>query len=269
MDPFLAEYYGTGDDAVGYDDDALEKMAQLTLLTKEAAEEGIDLSNLSEGELYDLADEVYGGYAPMEKEASDMFETADFSGRIMAHAMWNELDNIQKIARKGGRSGGEVLEGGAFDKVEGIKKKKVTPKESMTMKEFGRKVSRAPGRAAQYVGEKVTPFALKQRLAERAGGSAKKWGRYMKGVGGATMGLGAAAAGGAGYLAHKKMKESSDSAFDALVEQRAMDHLYASGYADDYGNVYEPEYEKTASGFDEVVDDYALAYLSELGYPVE
>ena len=48
-----------------------------------------------------------------------------------------------------------------------------------------------------------------------------------------------------------------------------MEHLYAAGYMDDHGNVYEPEVEKTASDFEEYVDGAALQYLAELGYPVE
>lgn len=269
MDPFLADYYGTGQGA-GYDEDALEKMAQLTLLTKEAEEEGIDLSELSEEELLALSEEVYGGDEdPMEKEASDMFETFDFGGRVMAHSMWNELEAIQKQAAKAGR--GTMEEGSSFANVVGRKAKEKAPGKSMTFRELGRKIKGAPGRAAESVGRAVTPTFIKRRLAARSASIGPRYAKYLKGIGGATMGLGAAGLTAGGIYAAKKRKEkkSSDSAFDALVEQRAMEHLYASGYMDDQGNVYGPEVEKTAGDFDEYVNDAALQYLSELGYPVE
>ena len=282
MDPFLAEYYGTGNDEIGYDEDALEKMAQLTLLTKEAEEEGIDLSELSEEELLALSEEVYGA-DPMEKEASDMFETADFSGRIMAHSMWNELEAIQKQAGWAGDAASKAR-GAASSAWEGakrtgayLKRRAAAGARSMTPTQLGsrtissqraRKVVAKHRRALLDSGHDVNKIDSEaaRRASKELGSSAFKRGLGIYGAGAGTL---AAAGGTAAYLRGRKEKKSSDSAFDALVEQRAMDHLYAAGYMDDQGNVYEPEYEKTASDFDNVVDSAALEYLADLGYPVE
>ena len=60
MNQFLADHYGTGgDQGLTEDEAALEKMAQLTLLVKEAEEEGIDLSELTEEE-EDILDKAAG-----------------------------------------------------------------------------------------------------------------------------------------------------------------------------------------------------------------
>lgn len=295
MDPFLAEYYGTGADEAGYDNDALEKMAQLTLLSKEAAQEGIDLSHLSEEELYQLADEVYGGeqqqqqQGSMEKEASDMFETMDFSGRIMAHSMWNELDAIQKQAGWAGDAYGAVKRGlgkahektlgrlgGAAEK--GVMRKMEERIAKQGPEAYDQRVLKEVKRAHPGTKEPGTLFknmTSKQQAKYHEAAGGKRLGRAANIATQVAAGTGAAgAAGGAGYGAYRlagggKDKKSSDSAFDQLVEERAFEHLAAAGYVDDYGNVYEPEYEKTASDFDYIVEDAALNYLAGLGYPVE
>jgi len=108
MDQFLAEYYGTDELADnGVMDDDIEKMAQLTLLTKEAAAEGVDLSEFNDYELLEMADDLYGGtgYGDdlMEKEAAAKFEEADFLGRVMAHSFHQESDEIVKQAERATR----------------------------------------------------------------------------------------------------------------------------------------------------------------------
>ncbi|MHA2333748.1 MAG: hypothetical protein ACXAEU_17110 [Candidatus Hodarchaeales archaeon] len=281
MDKFLSEYYGTNsgqeEATASYDEEAIEKMAQLTLLEKEASEEGVDLSQLSEEEILSLADELYSAKeeAPaqeiekeaqekeaQEKEAQDMFEAADYSGRVMAHAMVQELNNIQKEAEsKSGMLGkaykatlgrvGSAVEGRALKNADAYNAKKI--KKTML-----KDPTASPSDIAKNVAEKT----FKKARAKRIGAEAAT----------ATAGLGALGAGG--YGAHKllKKKESSDSAFDTLVQQRALEHLIDAGYVDKEGNVYEPEQseqQKTASDFNSVVDQAALTYLSELGYPIE
>jgi hypothetical protein len=231
----------------------------------------------------------------MEKEASDMFETFDFGGRVMAHSMWNELENIQKEAAKGG---------GAWEAT----KRGLRRAHRATLGRVGAAAERSyTGRAVpkklSLAGKGMSPSQEKAMLKQvrkqhpkatldtiRGGGltagerEAAQQG-IMEGIGrtgrrlniAAQVGTGlgtAGAAGAAGYggyraLKGRKEKRSSDSAFEQLVEQRAMEHLYASGYMDNQGNIYEPEVEKTAGDFDDVVNDAALQYLSELGYPVE
>ena len=281
MDQFLADYYGT-DQGAGYDEDALEKMAQLTLLTKEAEEEGIDLSELSEEELLALSEEVYGE-DPMEKEASDMFETFDFGGRVMAHSMWNELEAIQKEAGRVSQAGkwvGEKAKGGwegAKRTGAYLKRRAMAAGRSLSPTQVGaRTISSQKARSAVVKHRRALldqGFDVNRIDAEAARRASKELGSsaFKRGLGiyGAGAGTLAAAGGTAAYLKGRKEKRSSDSAFDQLVEQRAMEHLYASGYMDDYGNIYEPEVEKTAGDFDEYVDGAALQYLADLGYPVE
>jgi hypothetical protein len=117
MDQWLAQIYGTG----GAED--IEKTAQHHLLQKLAAEEGIDLSGLSEEDIANLAAEVLGSGEEEEtndgavqsnvdayenaaqdqllaKEAQAKFEEADFLGRVMAHAFTQEMDKIASTKEK-------------------------------------------------------------------------------------------------------------------------------------------------------------------------
>jgi len=264
MDEFLANYYGTGGgNGQTSDADALEKMAQLTLLTKQAEEEGVDISDLSEEELDELAEELYGeGGDVLEKEAQTKFEESDFLGRVMAHSMWQELDSIQKEARL----------------------------RDLPKRVYERTLGRLGTRAQESVMRRTeAPTGRMEQLIHYLGGARTKPGRriqgpprprshetYMRGRerlaraarGAAEIGapaLGAAAlAGGAGVTpsAIRKVRElrkgSSDSAFQALIEARANEMLQASGYLN-----------KTASDFDMVVDQAALELLEANGYPVE
>ena len=116
MDSFLAELYGTNEPA----QEDFEKVAHLDFLEKVAAEEGIDLNELSDEDLEELAevaaealdeasDEEYeddGEYEEeevyeddgddLEKEAEAKVEEADFLGRVMAHSFNQELDSIEE-----------------------------------------------------------------------------------------------------------------------------------------------------------------------------
>lgn len=271
MDQFLADYYGTADVGFESQEDELEKMAQLTLLTKEAAAEGIDLSELSDEELVGLAGELYGGAVEeedLEKEAAAKFEEADFLGRVMAHSYYQELGNIEKAAAGEDLPGSKVttgpgvmLEGESFSNVK--QPKKPAPAASPTLRELGQRARKMPGRAAGWVGKKVSPRVLKEYLARRSGMSGSKYERMIKGVGAAAMGAGALGVGGAGYGGYRAMrsKKSADSAFEQLVIDRANEHLAAAGLVGQ---------EKTAGDeFEQVVDRAALELLEANGYNVE
>jgi hypothetical protein len=107
MDEFLNELYGTSETIAGED---LEKQAATEFLVKMAAEEGVDLDDLSDEEIGDLLGEIQG----MGKEASAQHEAqteegvddetlakmaeADYLGRQMAHAYVAELAEIEKEA---------------------------------------------------------------------------------------------------------------------------------------------------------------------------
>jgi hypothetical protein len=256
MDEFLAQYYGTaGSNEPSYDADALEKMAQLTLLTKQAEEEGVDLSNLSEEELAALAEEVSKeqrseGEAPaeVEKEAAAKFEEADFLGRVMAHSMWQELDSIQKVAE------GEEAAAAAAPAAK--------PAERGAMGRAWDWTKGTAGKAHSYpmrLGEIITRTGEGGRLAEWAGRH-PGWAKALKGTAGYGVPLGVIGGGayGVSKLVGGKKKESS--AFNSLVERRAQEILAQSGYM-----------QKTASpnDFQRIVDTSALQYLENLGYPVQ
>lgn len=126
MDEQLAQIYGTGQ-PVAYDQEDLQKTAAAELLVKLAAEQGVDLNQFSDKEIGEMITTLYKnaqeeGAAPpfagketpaeekaeekkeekkeeeKEKEAQAKFAEADFLGRVMAHAMVQELNSIDKQA---------------------------------------------------------------------------------------------------------------------------------------------------------------------------
>lgn len=128
MDEQLAAIYGTGQ-PVAYDQEDLQKTAAAELLVKLAAEQGVDLNQFSDQEIGEMITDLYKsaqeeGAPPFppkkeeegakheaeespdkekkeeekEKEAQAKFAEADFLGRVMAHAMVQELNNIDKKA---------------------------------------------------------------------------------------------------------------------------------------------------------------------------
>lgn len=272
MDEFLREYYGTGQAEDVVDDDALEKMAQLTIIANEAAAQGHDISHLTEEQALQLYDEVYGeaeaeGGGEMEKEAAEQFETADFLGRVMAHSMWQELETIQKEAGAASELGQRLkgtLVGARWEAAKA-----------------GQKASKAGKKALEWIGEKGTigSKAKARAMQEMAEGGQPAYEAMMRRRGkriaiGGGVAAGAAGAGAGGAALASRKKEKKGSAFDTLVEQRAIEHLATAGYVDGEGNIYGPEgpptQEKVAGGdFDTAVDAAALEMLAGMGYPVE
>lgn len=280
MDQFLSEYYGTADEGFVGQEDELEKMAQLTLLTKEAAAEGIDLNEFTDEEVLGMAEELYGngemvGEEDMEKEAAAKFEEADFLGRVMAHSFNQELGNIEKEAGK------------RLDYVKGLPGRAyqtVMGKPSARVGEAARGKSLSAMARMKGEGETRGPTRtarMLMRLGGKGGGdlsdiqranlAAKRLERAASVGTKAAIGTGlVAGTGGAAYGGYKgveamrggKKKKGADGAFDHLVEQRALEHLEAAGY--DIGQ------EKTAGDdFEAAVDTAALELLQSSGYPVE
>jgi hypothetical protein len=290
MNQFLAEFYGTGggvtkeaSEAPITDADALEKMAQLTLLVKQAEDEGVDISGLSDEEALQLAGEMYGNDEPeptdpgeqtdtdeVEKEAQAKFEEADFLGRVMAHANWQETQEILK-------------EAGIKDKavaVGNFLKNKATQAGSAVAGAARTARGATTGKINEAVQKKYTSHVLGN--AKPTSGAKKEIEGKARRLGLAaelgTVGAGAAALGGAGYGVHKGVQairgggKEKKSALDTLIEQRAIEHLAAAGYVDQQGNVYAPaqqEQEKTANDFQAQIDQAALQLLEQNGYPVE
>lgn len=293
MNEFLSDYYGTNDGANYEDPDSLEKMAQLTLLVKEAEENDVDLSDLTEEEALELADELYGGgeayeEGDFEKEAEAKFEEADYLGRVMAHSMWQELGEIEKEAgkridaakdyatRAGSYLKSKLAPTSIGLRLTGEKKmKQIASKRGLEGQEKA-------FRTKQYIRDPQTGKIRAEKTSLSTGGEAgKKWAREQTGKdilqtakrrGQAAYGLAgltAAGTGGGIYAATRGGKDKKGSAFAKLAEDRALNMLYEAGYIDEYGNVYEPEQEKVASDFDTQLDIAALQMLEEQGWPVQ
>mgnify|MGYP001396568537 CR=1 FL=1 len=120
MNELLAQAYGTAQET----DTSIEKTAEAALLDeleKVASQEGIDLSELSDDDIVDILSEVLeDGSEKTAAAGSDNTETtettdvvtsndddaqqklaeADFLGRTMAHAFYNELNEISEHVTK-------------------------------------------------------------------------------------------------------------------------------------------------------------------------
>ena len=103
MNEILAQIYGTASDTT---EEPLEKTAEAALLDeleKVATAEGIDLGELSDEDIVEILSEAMNsGEAEKTAEATEATEEdgqvklaeADFLGRAMAHAFYNELSQI-------------------------------------------------------------------------------------------------------------------------------------------------------------------------------
>lgn len=279
MDQFLAEYYGTEQGvADGVADDDIEKMAQLTLLTKEAAAEGVDLTEFSDEELVAMAGDLYGAGAAktaetdetdLEKEAAEKYAEADYLGRVMAHAMNHEAVAIQKEAglREGGgrfvRRIGKAFGGGETDRAVAGEVARRT-KHSQKVQDLAGQFERTPIGAP---GEKKLTTRLEKALAERiqqrklsVGEAATQRSQAVRGAAALAGGVGGVGAAGAGGYAAAREKKSADSAFEQLVVDRANEHLQAAGLL---------EKEATGDDFETIVDRAALELLEAHGHAVE
>ena len=111
MNELLAQAYGTDQET----DTTIEKTAEAALLDeleKVASQEGIDLSELSDDDIVDILSEVLdegsektasvddGPVAADDDGAQQKLAEADFLGRTMAHAFYNELNEISQHVEK-------------------------------------------------------------------------------------------------------------------------------------------------------------------------
>jgi hypothetical protein len=132
MNELLAQAYGTENNITVNTGAETEKTAESVLLEeleKVAAAEGIDLNEFDDNDIIEIINEAMGGVEAAEKTASaDVDETtgdttdgeqtklaeADFLGRTMAHAFYDELTSIQhndveKTASTGDRNSDNFL----------------------------------------------------------------------------------------------------------------------------------------------------------------
>jgi len=289
MDLDLARIYGTPGQktASAAQEEQFEKQAQAELFAKLAADNGIDLGTLSDDQIGGLWADTFGQkLAEDDKEHEDKespdhekdekddkekkaayelaelqdeqqkLAFADQAGRVMAHAMVNELNSInENIAKEAAMP--EALRKG--------------------LDAAGRHAGKAGDRIGKHlegVGKKVVGVVAK-------GGEGAMDPRTAKRIGGGVYAAGAAgAAGGAAAIrSHRSKKESS--ALDDLALQSAFDKAASAGFDTDeavtrLNAVYAlglGESEKIASApfgdLNAAVDIRSLEYLEAAGYPVE
>lgn len=292
MDLDLARLYGTPGQKVASaaQEELLEKQAQAELFAKLAADNGIDLGTLSDGQIGELWESTFGqklaeedkkdeeskeekkDAPPFAKKDEDDKEKkaaaelaalqeeqqklafADQAGRVMAHAMVQELNSInESIAKEAAMP--EALRKG--------------------LESAGRhagKAGDAAGKHLEGVGKKIVGVAAK-------GGEGAMNPTTAKRIGAGAYGAGAAAAGGAAAAASGKKKKEA-SALDQLALEAAVEKAAAAGFdaeeAAERVNAVATlglgESEKVASApagdLGAAVEIRSLEYLEAAGYPV-
>lgn len=298
MNMDLAAMYGTPG---GPSEEDQEKVAQMELFTKLAAETGIDLNQYTDEEIDQLWNETFKGASDEsekkdekpkkeegeedeEKEVAAQAEFAeaqewqekvaemDYLGRLMAHAYVNELNEIgesmnkEAIRRYTGPGAARQTANKVLEKIRGGAKVPESLKERM-------------GRFAERVGTKEIGGS------RRSGGvmltppeEARAAGRKtLKRVGMGAGVAGAGAIGAGGYAASKKKQSSAidEYALELALQKVAEANWDVEQAAERLNALYTldavPESEKIAAASDinEAVEARSLELLEAAGYPVE
>jgi hypothetical protein len=243
MDEQLAAIYGTGQTYM--DESDLEKTAAAELLVKLAEEQGVDLNDFSDAEVAGMLDDLYGGGGGYEDAGQEKFAEADYLGRVMAHSMVQELNEIEKEANKATEMASK-----AWGATKGL---------------AGRMKGNAAAKKARLgellTGSKLTKMKAENYSPTRAisgmlGGEAKAI-RKARLIAGGAAGAGAVGLGVGGTKAVQAMKNKEGSALDTLAEQRAYELAAEAGYI------------KEASAFDYEVERRALEICEANGIPVD
>lgn len=242
MDEQLAAIYGTGQSYM--DESDLEKTAAAELLVKLAEEQGVDLNDFSDAEVAGMLDDLYGG-GGQEDVGQEKFAEADYLGRVMAHSMVQELNEIEKEANKATEMASKAW--GATKGFAG----KLQGKASAKKARLGELLT----------GSKLTKMKAENYSPTRAiegmlGGEAKAI-RKARLLAGGAAGAGAIGLGVGGTKAVQKMRSKEGSALDTLAEQRAYELAAEAGYI------------KEASAFDYEVERRALEICEANGIPVD
>ena len=260
----------------GVTQEDLEKAASARLFAEAAAAEGIDLSELTEDQAEELYEFWANGGEEVEKaasaedllaeaavkEASAKLAEAEYIGRYMARVYADEMDKIAKkegVTVRPGRSRDTLtarsmahgVGAGAKEEAkamyEGAKGAVGRHLSRESLSERGKALSRMVGLSDLSEGYKAHRAARKAKDLAGQHAALQQFGK-----GGLRAGLTAGAVGGTGYLAHKAMSHKKESAFDTVVEQRALEILES---------LQEPT-------FDEAVDEAAIELLRANGYDV-
>lgn len=297
-----AAYYAQSD---------LEKQAQVELFAKLAAENGIDLDALSQDQIDYLWGETFKTAAEEEKKdekdedkveeakkeheekkaAAAKLAEADYIGRVMAHAMTDELNKIAAAtsldkeaagtAEMGARARG--LAAAAKDKLKsvgGALKDVATAREFREGRQATKNLESSLGKSmAARAAMENAPKGQREEFAKKllSGYGAEAKDKTLRGAA-KTVGLyggAAAAAGGAAALHHKEKKSS---ALDELAAEMAVVKAASAGW--DLGEASERvaavltlgmgDSEKVASVADleSAVEVRSLEFLEAAGYPV-
>jgi len=316
MNPTLAAMYDTHG-AGQVQQEELAKIAHLELFAKAAMAQGIDLSALDDGtrnalytefttklaEEEDSEEEEEEGEEEEESEGDESKEAAarreyaamaewqeknaqaDFLGRRMAHAFWNEYNEISKeagvadVARRGASAVGQG----------GRKLKSIAEQGGGKLKDLagrgGKKLKDVSGasdaqeilhanRALKGAGGHPATRHVAEEARDAAVGSLK--GKAAKGA------LGAGAVGGAfaAGRASKGESEKDASAFDHAAANQGLKIASASGWDADEAatrltavlTLGTPESEKVAyakGNYDDALNIRGLELLESAGYPVD
>lgn len=306
MDQFLAEIYGTAKTASATDEE-VEKTAQLEMFAKLAADENIDLSQMSDDQVAYLFNETFKTAAaqpqpqettPDEKLAAAQAEFAakqewaekvaefDYLGRVAAHSYVQESMKIAEAMEKDAASVSETIAKGHakthgswtkapsfLDKVKSIatgERGRNALKEMTWLKEKGEAATKSLPKKDRELGAAL----MKQYKGHLHKEVAKGFAPHAA--------VGAAAVGGAAKGIHhavkKDEKESRASALDSVALETAVKMASEQGWnTDEVVSRLEAvvtlglgESEKTASApdFETAVITRGLEYLEAAGYPV-
>jgi len=311
MDLDLARIYGTPGQKIASaaQEEQLEKQAQAELFAKLAADNGIDLGTLSDDQIGGLWENTFGQKLAEDKEKKASEELAelqdenqklafaDQAGRVMAHAMVQELNNINESTVKEAMSkveiGAKLRRAGVPTNMKnlGSKAKEIGGKlkDIATAKEF-----RQGRQAVKNINSDIGTAFLHQKAFDevRKGhptdvikgnrefltGAAEKAKRRGAMQTGALYG-GALAAGGTAAAIHHHNKNAS--AIDQLALDMAVEKVAEAGWdMDEAGDRLAAvvtlglgESEKIASApygdVNTAVEIRSLEFLEAAGYPVE
>lgn len=300
MNDWLAQMYGTAGAS-----EETQKLANVDLFCKLAADNNIDLSQLSQDEIGDLYTQVFpeesaklaeekdeedeeekkkkelaAEHVEEKKAFQEKFAEADLMGRVMAHSFNQELALIKeggdfgKTVRKGWESAkghlkryGELMSGSKQRELKSTGDRAV----AAAKRQAGGGYASEAG--AKKIQDKATEIAGKRYGAAKEEGGKVLKARLATGAGVAAIGGGAALAAG-----RKKDKEASAQAFEELSANQAIKIASVAGYDDEeaYTRVNAVyvlglgESEKIASvtNTEDALHIRGLEYLEAAGYPV-
>ena len=173
MNEILAQAYGTREKlAAAQPQEKTAEAALLDELVKVAEAEGVDLNQLDDNDIAEILAGAMQAAAPAEKTASveeseglsdadsAKLQEADFLGRVMAHAMFDEMASIQNSGAEKTASAEEQEFLQAFEVMAAYKANEILA--ALGVEEAGEQVKTA----APY---QVTDPQLETAIIERAG----------------------------------------------------------------------------------------------------